>query len=1052
MGVFSLKKYPYCPRSRSRKYLGKKLRQSAGRRKNLHRTSFDLEHLEPRVLLSTVIELSSILPADGFAISGINATDTIGRSVASAGDVNGDGLDDLIVGARYGDPIVGDNAGVSYVIFGRSDGFGSDLDVSMLDGSDGFKIEGLNPLDQLGRSVASAGDVNGDGFDDLIVGVRNADPEDETGTADRVDAGMAYVIFGHSGEFLPQLDLSLIDGSNGFAIKGAQENDHAGLSVSSAGDVNGDGLDDVIIGAPFADPNTLNDAGVSYVVFGRSDNVISDVDLAFLGTDGFAINGFKADGFSGYSVASAGDVNGDGVDDMVIGAHRADVMADDMEVNQAGQSYVVFGVDGGTGIADVELSSLGGVTGFTINGRDQRGALGWSVSSIGDLNGDGFDDLVAGSPGATHSDRENAGVSAVIFGRSDAFPPTAELSVFNGTNGFLIAGGQENDYAGISVSAAGDVNGDGFNDLIVGAEGVDVGTRENAGTSYVIFGRSDGFSQLLDLSDFDMTDGVRINGIAQSDSVGASVSSAGDINGDGFDDLIIDATYSAAGVGQSYVLFGDDFTGLGQMDMTPPPGDILVGGLGNDTLIGNGGANVLSGGRGNDTLVISDFDFIRLAGGNGVDTLRLDAVGVELDLTNISDNRITGIEKIDIRGSGSNTLTLNLFEVLNLSDTSNQLIVLRNADDLFDLGLGWTSGGTETIDGQVFDVLEQGAARVLLLDTTTAAVLNQHVFYNNSSFDGDNAGSNNLDNAAIATDKFALRPEDTASFENYTSFVKGINGIMVDIDNLPSGPNPTVADFSFRVGNNDTPDQWEDADAPSVTVRRGAGIDGSHRVKMIWDDYTIQNQWLEVTVLTTILDSPYVFYFGNAIGETGDNLGSQGATANAIVDIGDVIGVRDNTLFTTVPAEIVNHFDFNRDDRVNIIDLVISRDNATTAQSALQLITVPMVGSNLLSSAPGPLEAQIVPSASALVDTVEVGAGDGVDEPIRSGQIPQLGGSMQRWQLSSMQRSSSLVRLTNVRSGGGLRFSLISVLEEGRDLSENDEYRVSDSVLEEVLV
>ncbi len=198
---------------------------------------------------------------EGFIIRGIAPGDVSGYSVSGGGDINGDGIDDVIIGANGASPNGLLNAGQSYVVFGRADGdFDQTLNLSDLNGSNGFIINGIAAGDQLGggASVSVAGDVNGDGIDDVIIGANRSDPNGES-------SGQSYVIFGKRSLFNASFDLSTLNGSNGFTIDGLVAGDRLGASTSSAGDINDDGIDDLIIGSRFADSNGES-SGQSYVV------------------------------------------------------------------------------------------------------------------------------------------------------------------------------------------------------------------------------------------------------------------------------------------------------------------------------------------------------------------------------------------------------------------------------------------------------------------------------------------------------------------------------------------------------------------------------------------------------------------------------------------------------------------------------------------------------------------------------------------------------------------------------------------------------------------
>jgi hypothetical protein len=376
--------------------------------------------------------LSDLTGSNGFTINGVAPYDTSGYFVSGAGDINGDGIDDLIIGApgfTGGNPDATTTPGTSYVVFGSQAGFPANFELSTLNGTNGFALNGVAAKDGTGFSVSSAGDVNGDGIDDVVIGAVYADPNG------LIDAGSSYVVFGSTSGFAPTLNLSDLNGANGFTINGIAEGNQTGNSVSGIGDINGDGIDDLVISALYADPNNLDNAGSAYVVFGKQGGFSANFNLSELnGTNGFTINGIAEGNETGVSVSGAGDFNGDGIDDLIIGAFGADPNG----LENAGQSYVVFGSTGGFA-PSLNVSDLDGTNGFAIDGIAE-GDYSSRVSAAGDVNGDGFDDLIIGAFGADPNGNAYAGTSYVVFGSPEAFPASLQPSGLDGTNGFAING------------------------------------------------------------------------------------------------------------------------------------------------------------------------------------------------------------------------------------------------------------------------------------------------------------------------------------------------------------------------------------------------------------------------------------------------------------------------------------------------------------------------------------------------------------------------------------------------------------------------------------
>lgn len=539
-------------------------------------------------IAATTIGLGGLDPTEGFLIQGDVAGDRAGWSVSDAGDVNGDGFDDVIVGARTGDD-GGANAGEAYVIFGKATGFGT-VDLTTLSAADGFIIQGAVDVgySSTGHSVSAAGDVNGDGFDDVIVGAPHADD------GGFPKSGEAYVIYGKATGFgstdgagRQVIDLAFLAASDGVIILGEDSYDFAGWSVAGAGDVNGDGFDDIIVGAYGSEDGGAN-SGAAYVLFGNASGLGAVFDLALFSADdavGFTIDGGAQDR-AGLSVAAAGDVNGDGFGDLIVGAPSDEQGG----TPGAGATYVIFGK--ANGFTDINLGSLALADGFAILGEGGFDNSGTHVSGAGDINGDGYDEIIIASPETTNP--VNNGHSAfVIFGKASGFA-TIDLETLSVSDGFVIS--YEIGATGTNISSvapAGDVDGDGFADFIVGL----VGRQE----AWVIFGHGNSYGE-IELKTLVPADGFVISGDGSQHEAGFSVSGAGDVNQDGYDDLIVGAhggDLGGSNAGEAYVIFG----GPSGITVQGSAGaDNLVGGEGKDTLEGRGGDDTLQGNAGGDFL------------------------------------------------------------------------------------------------------------------------------------------------------------------------------------------------------------------------------------------------------------------------------------------------------------------------------------------------------------------------------------------------------------------------------------------------------------------
>ncbi|PUE44389.1 hypothetical protein B9Z47_18210 [Limnohabitans sp. 2KL-1] len=679
------------------------------------------------------------------------STTSFMRSVATAGDFNGDGYDDLLIG------VAGSTESGVYVVYGNALGEGMKLDAGaimsngVIAADQGFKIDGGN---YLGDSVTGIGDVNGDGFADVLIG---ASSDSQSGT----NAGAGFVVYGSANPAALNLSSGTIAASRGFKIAAGTAYGSLGNSVSGVGDVNGDGIGDFIMGV--TGDNTASGGGAAYVVYGKTNaaTLTFGTNGSIAAADGFKLTG-KVNEAAGSSVSGAGDINGDGLADVLVSASSSG--------GGSGATYVIFG--GATGGNMDTLVAAG--QGFKISGVSTGSAnglqIGTSVKSAGDVNGDGYADLIV----ATDSDQAYT-AAYVVYGSAAPTSLTITNAALAASQGFRIFSGATTGAVLGEVSSAGDINGDGFADVIVGS---------NKGSSYVVYGSANGVDVDLTGATIAASKGFKLTYSTSNNALTAQdVSFAGDFNGDGLTDLVIADQSSAAGNLNSYkIVFGGTqwvssaVVGNGSVTGTAVS-EAIIGSKANDTLTGGGGVDRFFAGLGDDTIVLTASDVTNLAnvaagqtakasvsGGGGFDTLGLTG-GASLNLSTISNagamgleenSRIEGIERIAMGAdTAANTLTLtardvkdmagfNLFHTgtlsadgktwtnvtgTALSATTNfhQLLVDGSANDSLvlapDLGF-WTNVGTVSNGSLTYTVYQNAGTSTQVLARSVIPVTN----------------------------------------------------------------------------------------------------------------------------------------------------------------------------------------------------------------------------------------------------------------------------------------------------------------------------------------
>ncbi len=477
--------------------------------------------------LQDVVSVRNVNGLDGFVIVGETPGHFSGMDVAMGGDVNGDGLADLMIGTQS-EYLGGGGlpAGSVALIHGSLVPYPARFDMNDFDGYNGYKIFGSGDAPRLGDPIDGIGDFNADGWRDLVFGNFQSSP------GGLYRAGATHIHFGGPVGFYAQVPAPV---TRGLALLGDQEGGRVGSSVAGAGDINGDGIDDVVTGAPGM--TTIRRVGLEilefpaagkvYVVYGSALGFSSTLAVRDLdGTNGFVINGLDAADQIGASVAGGGDFNGDGLADIAIGAPGVDTGDED-----AGAGYLLFGSESLTA-SSVSLAGLNGSNGLQITGTAEA-TIGSYVRFVGDVNADGFDDLAV------------SGVqSAVVFGQESP-PAIISTSSLDGSNGFSIP------IVNTHLRGAGDFNGDGIDDLMI--------SDRDSGIAFVVFGNRQGFPGLFDPYGLNASAVTQItaDGIATNRFTPDSMAAGDDLNGDGIDDVALGAANHENNKGGALVVFGN---------------------------------------------------------------------------------------------------------------------------------------------------------------------------------------------------------------------------------------------------------------------------------------------------------------------------------------------------------------------------------------------------------------------------------------------------------------------------------------------------------------
>lgn len=516
-----------------------------------------------------VYELSTLQSSngnDGIILRSTNpAQVTLGDWVSGVGDINGDGIEDFAVSADGETVGVIEEAGKIYILFGTSTPpANSVFHVDTLGPNsaiEGFIINGDGFKDFAGDRIVKAGDVNGDGFADFMINTDSGN-----------SSSHLYVVFGSAtigssgtmnlddfpGELSNESASSIGFRQNApFGHASYHFSDH----IAGVGDVNGDGFDDILISEPDYEGHldTNNDAqtGAAYLIYGRSDLSYTNLSGHTPGENWTLLQGRNNGNLFyyhfGLPVSAAGDFNNDGFDDIAIGT---------IESHFTGShpvTYIVYGSSTISSMANINAYTMPTSERLRIIFDSDTASIGHSMSSLGDIDSDGYDDILISEHNSDNNSLNDSGSAHIIFGGLTQSDLHLESGLIAGES-MLIDGLNSSDNLALSSSALGDLNNDGISDFVVGCQNCDPNGPQS-GAAYVIFGDTNiSNSTTLDLSNIQEF-GFVIQGINNNDIASYSIGNAGDFNNDGFDDVVISSRGVAQHgiynhVGEAYILLG----------------------------------------------------------------------------------------------------------------------------------------------------------------------------------------------------------------------------------------------------------------------------------------------------------------------------------------------------------------------------------------------------------------------------------------------------------------------------------------------------------------